>query len=280
VVDILKLALISKTPLTDFIFKKNDLRDEFDERNQFETKNGEETSGEGRQMSVKVLRRKSTGEILFVEGGVDFIDFIFSFLTFPLGVVLHLHMLQGFSSLSCIDNLYKSMIELSPDTYLMSKELKDRLTKPLIAAQFELSNQTLPISAATLPFYYCNVYHTARWIRTLTTTRHYFNNSRTPGERCVLLNFVDPKFSASKSSRCGEFAKGPSVYMVTDDLVVTPMSSFNVISHLNSLNISPFDVEERIVRIGLKEVIHYISLLCYYRLLLTFIFVHYYNDLY
>jgi hypothetical protein len=166
VVDILKLALISKTPLTDFIFKKNDLRDEFDERNQFETKNGEETSGEGRQMSVKVLRRKSTGEILFVEGGVDFIDFIFSFLTFPLGVVLHLHMLQGFSSLSCIDNLYKSMIELSPDTYLMSEKLKDQLTKPLIAAQFELNNQTLPISAATLPFYYCNVY-TTRWIRTL-----------------------------------------------------------------------------------------------------------------
>jgi hypothetical protein len=75
------------------------------------------------------------------------------------------------------------------------------------------------------------------------------------------LNFVDPKFSATKSSSCGEFAKGPLIYMVTDDLVVTPMSSFNVISHLNSLNIPPFDVEERIVRIGLKEVvIHYISL--------------------
>ncbi|GAU34176.1 hypothetical protein TSUD_162760 [Trifolium subterraneum] len=69
VVDILKLALVSKTPLTDFIFKKNNLCDEFDDRNQYEYKNGEEISGEGRQMSVKVLRRKSTGEILFVEGG-------------------------------------------------------------------------------------------------------------------------------------------------------------------------------------------------------------------
>jgi hypothetical protein len=83
----------------------------------------------------------------------------------------------------------------------------------------------------------------------------------TSEERCVRLNFVDPKFSASKSSSCGEFAKGPLIYMVTDDLVVTPISSFTVISHLNSLNIPPFDVEERIVRIGLKEVvIHYISL--------------------
>jgi hypothetical protein len=151
------------------------------------------------------------------------------------------------------------MIELSPDTYLMSKELKDQLTKPPIAAQFELKNQTLPISAATLPFYYCVVSYTARSIRTLISMPKYY--SSISEKRCVRLNFVDPKFSASKSSSCGEFAKGPSVYMVTDDLVVTPMSSFTVISHLNSLNIPPFDVEERIVRIGLKEVvIHYISL--------------------
>jgi len=85
-------------------------------------------------MTVKVMRRKSTEEILFIESGIGFIDFVFSFLSFPLGGVLH--MLQGFSSLSFIDNLYKSITELNPNIYLMSKELKDKLSKPTIAAQW------------------------------------------------------------------------------------------------------------------------------------------------
>ena len=74
-------------------------------------------------------------------------------------------------------------------------------------------------------------------------------------DRCVLLNFVDPKYSASKLSSCGEFAKGPSICMVTDDLVVTPTSSFTAISHLKSLNVPLSDVEEKVIRIGVNEVI-------------------------
>ncbi|RHN46371.1 hypothetical protein MtrunA17_Chr7g0241511 [Medicago truncatula] len=273
VIDILKMPLVSKTPLTDFIFKKKRFCDEFVKINQPEYKNGEVTSKEGRQMSVKVLQRKSTGEILFVEGGVDFIDFIFSFLTFPLGGVLH--MLQGFSSLSCIDNLYKSVTELSPDTYLTSQELKDKLTKPPIAAQFELSNPTSPISADTLPVYYYHTYYNSQWIRSLRITYYCCVSD----DRCVLLNFVDPKYSASKSSSCGEFAKGPSVYMVTDDLVVTPTSSFNAISHLKSLNVPLSDVEEKVVRIGVNEVIHNLRLFALL-LQLIFISIHYYNALF
>jgi len=211
-------------------------------------------------MSVKVLQRKSTGEILFVEGGVNFIDFLFSFLTFPLGGVLH--MLQGLSSLSCIDNLYKSLSDLSPEMYLMSEGLKEKLTKPHIAAQLELSNQTLPISAATLPVYYCHSYYDSLGInRTLTTAFKYVGYSSSYGESCVLLNLVNPKDSGSKSSSCGEYAKGPSIYMVTDDLVVTPTSSFTAISHLNSLNVHLSDVEEKMVSIGVTEVIHYVRLL-------------------
>jgi len=95
-------------------------------------------------MSVKVTLRKSNEQILFVEAGDDFADFVFSFLTFPLGGVLH--MLQGFSSFRCIDNLYKSLSDLSPEMYFMSERVKEKLTMPLISAKFDLSNQILPIS--------------------------------------------------------------------------------------------------------------------------------------
>jgi len=90
-------------------------------------------------VKVKVTLRKSNEQILFVEAGDDFTEFFLSFLTFPLGGVLH--MLQGFSFLSCIDNIFKSLCDLSLDIYLMSQGHKDKLTKPLIATQFELMVQ-------------------------------------------------------------------------------------------------------------------------------------------
>jgi hypothetical protein len=127
-----------------------------------------------------------------------------------------------------------------------------------------LSNQTLLISKANLPVYFCHTCLDTRFVKytpTLTTTpiRIVFPSS---GERCVTLNLVDPKYSASKTSSCGEFVKGPLIYMITDDLVVTPMSYFTAISYLNSSNVPMFDMEERVIRIGLYEVIiHCIRLL-------------------
>jgi hypothetical protein len=46
-------------------------------------------------------------------------------------------MLNGRSSISCIDNLYKSMIELSPDMIFRSQDVKDNLSKPYIGLQFD-----------------------------------------------------------------------------------------------------------------------------------------------
>ncbi|GAU30288.1 hypothetical protein TSUD_385090 [Trifolium subterraneum] len=251
VVDILKLSLVTKTPLTDFVFKKNPFPLQ---RKQSELRVREVKSDNARQISVKVVRRKSTGEILFVEAGEDFIDFVFSFLTFPFGGVSH--MLEGFSSLNCIDSLYKSVSKLSPDIYLMSQGVKEKLSNPLITAQFELSNQILPIRTVPLPVYYynyCHTYLSKSHFHRFVTTNAAITTHKPHGYSSVPLNLVDPKFSSSKSSSSGEYVIGPSIYMVTDDLVVSPISSFNAISHLNSLNVPLLDVEERVVRIGLNE---------------------------
>ncbi|KAL5058101.1 hypothetical protein RYX36_029705 [Vicia faba] len=47
--------------------------------------------------------------------------------------------------------------------------------------------------------------------------------------------------------------KSPSMYMVTDDLVVTPGSSTSAISFLTDMKIPLSDLEERLIRIGNKE---------------------------
>ncbi|XP_058741767.1 uncharacterized protein LOC131614158 [Vicia villosa] len=219
VVDILKFSLISKTPLTDFFFKKVKLVSNLDPRNRLEFWIGEseledEPSDES-NMVVKILRRKSNEKILFVEAKEDFADFVFSFLTFPLGGVLH--MLQGFSFLSCIDNLYKSMTGLCTARCLTSYEIKEKLSKPLISMEFKLRDQILPIHG------------------------DYKDRSEPYG-------YMDPKSPIS-----GGYAKGPLTFMVTDDLVMSPMSSSNVVSYLERMNVPLNDLEERVVSIGVKE---------------------------
>ncbi|XP_061339665.1 uncharacterized protein LOC133286284 [Gastrolobium bilobum] len=235
VVDLLKFALLSNTPMTDFILKKEQSLDNFNRGNQSQFEIRKVPSDEGRQMVVKLIIRKSNKKVLFAEAKEDFVDFLFSFLTFPLGGVLH--MLEGFSSLRCVDKLYKSVIELCSDRYLSSQALKDKLAKPQCALQFKLSNQILPIGEACLP-----VFHSYTYTYNLNT---YEVNSE--------LKFVDPKSSTGELSSSRGFVKGPSMYMVTDDLAVTPLSSIATVSYLNRSKVSLSDLEETVLSIGLKE---------------------------
>ncbi|XP_058741769.1 uncharacterized protein LOC131614160 [Vicia villosa] len=220
VADLLKLSLLSKTPLTDFVLKNSQILCNSNPNS--EIKLGKclpSDSDEGKQMVVKVLRRKSNRKILFATAEEDFADFLFSFLTFPLGGVLH--MLEGSSSLSCIDVLYRSIKELSPERCLTSKLLKDLLAKPPIFPKYdELRSQILPIGTIKLIY-----------------------ESDSDGMDSI----------EKKSPNSGGYATSPLTIMVTDDLVVTPMSSVDGVSYLERMNVPFNDVEELVIRIGLKE---------------------------
>lgn len=104
-------------------------------------------------------------------------------------------MLQGFSSLSCVDNLYKGLSELSSDMFLVSDGLKDKLTKPLIAAQYELNNQILSIDATSLPMNYCHSYYNhryQRYVTELTKEIVYLNYNRLVKKNLYDLNWLIP----------------------------------------------------------------------------------------
>nr|KYP32458.1 hypothetical protein KK1_046865 [Cajanus cajan] len=239
VLDLLKFSLLSKTPLTDLITKKQFLYFNKKDQSQFEI--GEVALNESRKMVVKVLVRKSYSKILFAEAKEDFTDFLLSFLTLPLGGVLHI--LKGFTSLSCLDKLYKSVAELCSERYLRSQGLKKQLVNPPCTPQFNLNDQ--------IPVYYCNSYEKdKRQNRALVTfPKPILQN----GEMNAPLDVVNPKSSDGKSSSCG-FAKGAAMYMVTDDLVVTPISSISAVSYFNKSKVGILDLEHRVINIGLKEV--------------------------
>ncbi|CAJ2670647.1 unnamed protein product [Trifolium pratense] len=222
VADLIKLSLLSKTPLSDFVLKKKPilctLNQNFEPKIKIENGLPSSDSDEVEQMVVKVIRRTSNRKILFVTADEVFADFLFSFLTFPLGIVLQ--MLEGFSSISCMDSLYRSIKELSPERCLTSQELKDNLAEPKIFPIFELRSMIFPIETCAIGYSY--------------------NNQQ--------LDFIDPKSPVS-----GGYTRGPLAIMVTDDMVVTPMSSIDGISYLERMKVPLNDVEEKVVSIGLKE---------------------------
>lgn len=59
------------------------------------------TPAESTSAQVTLLRCKSTGRVLFLEAGKDFVDTLISFLTLPLGTVIKLMLSQGMNIPLC-----------------------------------------------------------------------------------------------------------------------------------------------------------------------------------
>ncbi|KAE9618130.1 hypothetical protein Lalb_Chr03g0042911 [Lupinus albus] len=225
IVDLLKISLLSNTPLTDFFLRRKVFCQNMPQcRSIVAFNNVKAVPSPGERFIVlKVVRRKSNNKILFALAEDDFIDILLSFLTFPLGRVEN--MLKGNSCLGSIDNLYNSIVGLDSYRYLKSPDLKDMLVKSRLAQHFKLLNQIFPIDEVPIVNYYCYKGHSSIYSST----------------------------TYNSSSRESGFVKKPSLYIVTDDLVVKPGSSMSVLSFLTALGFSSSEVDEQIIKIGKTE---------------------------
>ncbi|KAG5009857.1 hypothetical protein JHK87_018372 [Glycine soja] len=249
VLDLLKCSLLSKSTLTDLFLVKKPLL----ENSSFSPAVVENSSTI--QIKIKLVMRKSDGKILFAEGEEDFADFLLSFLTLPLGGVVR--MLGGYSSMGSVDGLYKSIADLNENKYLISEKVKNRLVDPGLAPQFQtkIANQMLPICEQISEYYYCYPFdHYTEFIfrNQFYKTDYYEYENYEKFERYTRLVLVDPKSSEGSIEGNG-YAKGPAMFMATDDLVVAPMSPISGLSLLSRLNIPLSDLKEKVVVIGIKE---------------------------
>ncbi|XP_020201856.1 uncharacterized protein LOC109787715 [Cajanus cajan] len=245
VLDLLKGCLYSKTTLTD-VFLEQLYFEKLFTRNEFVPCDFD-ANVSSCKIKVKIMQRKSNGKILFAQGNKDFVDFLFSFLTIPLGGVVHL--MEGCSFIGSVDGLYKSVINLDED-YWTSKEVKIKFANPVLAHVFKLSNMLLPICSDVPKYYCCTIRHNLFGYLTdsyLTSTHKKIDSTM---GNCTALVFVD---SICDTGNSDGYAKGPTMYIATDDLVVMPMSSISVISLLNSMSIPVNDLIEKEVSIGVKE---------------------------
>ncbi|KAK2972223.1 hypothetical protein RJ640_014281 [Escallonia rubra] len=229
VLNLLRWSLLSKTPLTNLVregpyscnIPKSDT-------GKYLPRLSDSLNTDCRRMTVKVMVQKSNKKALFAQVEEDFVDFLFSFLTIPLGSVVYL--LGGKCSFWSISNLYKSISSLDVKRNFKSQDLKDMLLEPMLAQNFLCKNQILPIrEVSPPPLYFVSD----------------FQELSMTGKRSGQVTYSDPKDPTGGTTVVGGFVKGPATFMVTDDFVVTPFSSHSVISALKRLDIPLCDVKEQ-----------------------------------
>ncbi|RDX68588.1 hypothetical protein CR513_52397, partial [Mucuna pruriens] len=222
---ILKQALTSKTPLSDVFLANGESKPMYC----FSPYTGPHY---GRwSVKIKVTVSKSQNKILFAEAEGDFVDFLFSFLTTPLGSIMKLR--NGELSLGCIDNLYTSVKNLNSSWFIGSSN--KFLLNPRVAQQFGCIKKPIRVQEEMRCWYEFG-YDAGEMIL----------KKKMQSDPTTMKNFEPRCFDGARESAVG-FVKRPCLFIVWDDLHVTTMTTSSSISLLQKLNVPFDDFEEHLV---------------------------------
>jgi len=217
------------------------------------------------KISLKLLIDNKAKKVLFAEAGKEFVDFVFSLLTLPIGAVAKL--VSAGTMDGSVGRLYESVDRMG-SSYLQPGTDRSDLLQPkvlhpdareLLLLRGRGGDDESPIGRFRL--YTCAGY---------CATAAAEANVTCP--QCKLLMATEVAFvlpyaaaaaaaAASSSSApggdegAGGYVKGVVTYMVTDGLEVTPMSAISSITLINKFTAGK-DVElaEKFVTVGTDEV--------------------------
>ncbi|XP_031266176.1 uncharacterized protein LOC116124588 isoform X1 [Pistacia vera] len=245
VLTLLKCSLVSKKPLTETLLKQNSApkfgKENFDQNIYVESTVEELGSNVDGMIHVKLVISKSKKMVCYAEASEEFVDLVSSFLTVPLGYIIK--EMQNSISKGSLTHLYNSVQELDAEKYLKSNEHKEMLISPKLAPDFSYENHLLGIEEGLHPTYFFSDYN------------HYTltSDGQVPSVwRSSILTVKDPKSHLKEATR-GGFVTGPTMFTVTDNLIITPISQVQSLSLLNKLKVPFSDIEERIVHVGSQE---------------------------
>ncbi|KAL7129047.1 hypothetical protein ABFS83_13G036800 [Erythranthe nasuta] len=229
IIDLLKGSLLSNTPLTDVILhqtNKVEYVTKDSPRRRVRTESSTSSSN-SKKMRVKATIEKSTNKVCSVKAEEDFVDFLFSLLTIPLGGVEYL--LENKTPLTNIDNLYRSVTELIDEKYFVSPYTKKRLSKPELPPKYLSKNHIFPLTEQITP---CICFSEDTMVH---AGSHKF--------------LKDPKGEKS-------YVKRPGRYSVTHSLTVSPLGFMGGVFVRKPLFI---DAKEMEVEIGLEEALNILN---------------------
>ncbi|KAM7478803.1 hypothetical protein LguiA_027016 [Lonicera macranthoides] len=229
---LLKCSLTSRTPFSDTFMGSPSTKTfykishgKYGPRSTLKATNA---ANKEKMISLKLIVSESKNKALFAEVKKDFLDLLSSFLTVPLGYVFKEFPFLAFRG--CVNNLYQSIENVEVELF-ESEGVKETLVNPKLAPGLAYNNQLTGIEEAINPSY-----------STLTSLFLAKRSELSPGSQLV------------DEVKIGEgLVKGPSVFMVMDNLTVKPLSPFSGISLINDLQIPLGDIGEREVTMGEDE---------------------------
>ncbi|KAG5533332.1 hypothetical protein RHGRI_027507 [Rhododendron griersonianum] len=218
------------------------------------------------KVSLKLLIDTKGQKVLFAEAGKDFVDFLINLLSLPVGTVAKLLSNQASTVVDMpwaesisgsalgLSNLYNSILNLD-DSYLHPNKTKESLLNPntpFSAARIPLLLPEGSPGAGPKKFYTCPgnyVYHPFIG----DSTRGVCPSCSKKFSQEVLLHGAGD--SEEKAVAAGEvgFVKGGVIYMVTDALVVKPVSPISCIGLMSKLNVKEMSALE--VDVGMEELL-------------------------
>ncbi|KAK8965353.1 hypothetical protein KSP40_PGU022031 [Platanthera guangdongensis] len=231
--NLLEKSLVSKNALTLICFPDASVQENVG----FSLPIKEETivkEGEN-EINLKLLLNKENNNILYAEVGEDFINLLFSFLTFPLGSVFRLF----FDSISlggCIKNLYSSAESMGVECF-KSEICRNMLLNPMLSTFYgcnryhipqleEITSNKLTVSKGCLKCYFDNEYKSIE----SAPCKHGI-------EQTELIEW-NPKSAKIMSDADEAFVVGSKKYMISDNLHVSPLSIISAVGSGMNLSIS------------------------------------------
>jgi hypothetical protein len=158
--NLLKYTLTSHEPLTN-TFLASTFKNKDNPPNQSASAVRVPSTSSSSKINFKVVQSKSQKKMIIAEANGDFVNFIFSILTMPLGSIVKL--LDGNSFAGCVGNLYKSVENLDSSLCTDSRSM---LLNAGIAPQFGCPNQPLNIPEIQPPpttYYYGTGIHNEKY---------------------------------------------------------------------------------------------------------------------
>ncbi|CAJ2655909.1 unnamed protein product [Trifolium pratense] len=261
ILNLLKYTLTSHEPLTNTILVSSSKIID-DPPNQYESAVRVMPSpSDSSKMNIKVVQSKSQNKIITIEDNGDFVDFIFSFLTMPLGSIVKLLGANSFAGSGCVGNLYKSVENLDPTSVLLN---------PGIVPQFGCPNQPLNIPHVQPPpttYYYGTGTPKLEWdhyydgYRTIEVTVEGGVISKSKGSiyNAKTLIALDPRPLNSSEEGVVGFLKRTTFYGVGGNLEVKPLSANFCLSYLKELSLPIDDLEVKVIPIGETEALMFLG---------------------
>ncbi|CAN0897990.1 hypothetical protein LINGRAHAP2_LOCUS19445 [Linum grandiflorum] len=211
------------------------------------------------KVTLKLLIDNKNKRVLFAEAGKEFVDFLFTLLSLPLGTVIKL--LSKNKMVGCLGKLYKSIEELS-DSFIQSSQSKDSVLNPKVLSSTSDANLLLTGcdnsgTSATGKFYVCSYNTQHRSVADnpnaiCPSCRHLMSSEVSLVETAT--NAGNNNQGGNQNNEGGGFVKGVVTYMVMDNLEVKPMSTISSITLLNKFNIQQVGLlEEKVVELGMDE---------------------------